>query len=90
MSICFCCRSRLSCPLSRASCVQLSTEEGLVAAFKASALGAESPKEDFTAFRQPDHLDRVAKVQQSVLARAPGQHLTTRKASPTHQINVRE
>ena len=70
--------------------MQLSTEEGLVATFKASVFGAEWPVDDFSAFRQPAHLDRLANVQQSVLARAPGQRLTTRKASPTHQINARE
>ncbi len=61
-----------------------------LSAFKDSALAQEWPPVDFSAFQQAEHVARVSAVQAAVRCRPRGTPLTVRKASPTHQIGVRE
>ncbi len=65
-------------------------DAAIAADFLATKEAADWPTVDFAPFADPAHVARVRAVQEGVGARPPGSVLTTRKATPTHQIGVRE
>jgi hypothetical protein len=78
-------------PSAAAVTVQAAAVDAAIAAeFLATKEAAEWPTVDFAPFSDPAHVARVRAVQECVRTRPPGTIITTRKATPTHQIGVRE